>query len=179
MSSYIRVSVCYSPAKSAGVVGSSRPTAPSSTHAGSKDCSICIRRPQARTCNSSYVPSTGCVPLNLPSQSWYLLYTSFLKPCTSAPASGQKQLLPVFRYTTLGGMLIINGFSSLVRLRSQTRHSSQDFWSAIATQVPPSDLNLSPEVQRHEPLAFLSGRFTGAMSRWPIIEKEAYAIIAS
>ena len=57
--------------------------------------------------------------------------------------------------------------------------ASQDFWSAIATQVPPSDLNLSPKVQRHEPLAFLSGRFTGAMSRWPIIEKEAYAIIAS
>ena len=49
--------------------------------------------------------------------------------------------------------------------------ASQDFWSAIATQVPPSDLNLSPKVQRHEPLAFLSGRFTGAMSRWPIIEK--------
>jgi RNase H-like domain found in reverse transcriptase/Integrase zinc binding domain len=33
--------------------------------------------------------------------------------------------------------------------------------------------------QRHEPLAFLSGSFTGAMSRWSIIEKEAYAIIAS
>jgi hypothetical protein len=57
--------------------------------------------------------------------------------------------------------------------------ASQDFWSAIATQVPPSDLDLPSDGQRHEPLAFLSGSFTGAMSRWPIIEKEAYAIIAS
>jgi RNase H-like domain found in reverse transcriptase/Reverse transcriptase (RNA-dependent DNA polymerase)/Integrase core domain/Integrase zinc binding domain len=57
--------------------------------------------------------------------------------------------------------------------------ASQDFWSAIATQVPPSDLDLPLDQQRHEPLAFLSGGFNGAMSRWPIIEKEAYAIIAS
>jgi hypothetical protein len=57
--------------------------------------------------------------------------------------------------------------------------ASQDFWSAIVTQVPPSDLEFPPAEQRHEPLAFLSGHFTGAMHRWPIIEKEAYAIIAS
>jgi hypothetical protein len=49
--------------------------------------------------------------------------------------------------------------------------ASQDFWSAIATQVPPSDLDLPSDGQRHEPLAFLSGSFTGAMSRWPIIER--------
>ena len=57
--------------------------------------------------------------------------------------------------------------------------ASQDFWSSIATQVLPEDLDLPPEQQRHEPLAFLSGSFTGSMRRWPIIEKEAYAIIAS
>jgi RNase H-like domain found in reverse transcriptase len=44
--------------------------------------------------------------------------------------------------------------------------ASQDFWSAIATQVPPSDLDLPLADQRHEPLAFLSGSFTGALRRW-------------
>jgi RNase H-like domain found in reverse transcriptase len=57
--------------------------------------------------------------------------------------------------------------------------ASQDFWSSITTQVPPADLDLSRSEQRHEPLAFLSGSFTVAMHRWPIIEKEAFAIIAS
>jgi hypothetical protein len=31
--------------------------------------------------------------------------------------------------------------------------------------------------QGHQPLAFLSGSFKGAASRWPIVEKEAYAIV--
>jgi RNase H-like domain found in reverse transcriptase/Reverse transcriptase (RNA-dependent DNA polymerase)/Integrase zinc binding domain/Integrase core domain len=57
--------------------------------------------------------------------------------------------------------------------------ASQEFWSAIATQVPYGDLDSPREDQQHEPLAFLSGSFTGAMRRWPIIEKEAYAIIAA
>jgi RNase H-like domain found in reverse transcriptase/Reverse transcriptase (RNA-dependent DNA polymerase)/Integrase core domain/Integrase zinc binding domain/Chromo (CHRromatin Organisation MOdifier) domain len=57
--------------------------------------------------------------------------------------------------------------------------ASNDFWSAIITQVPPTDLDLSPCDQRHAPLAFLSGKFTGPMKRWPIIEKEAYAILTS
>jgi RNase H-like domain found in reverse transcriptase/Integrase zinc binding domain len=59
-----------------------------------------------------------------------------------------------------------------------TRDASHDFWSAIVTQVSPGDLDLPHEEQRHEPLAFLSGAFTGAMKRWAIIEKEAYAIVA-
>jgi hypothetical protein len=57
--------------------------------------------------------------------------------------------------------------------------ASQDYWSAIATQVPPADLDLPQEDQRHEPLAFVSDPFTGTKRRWPIIEKEAYAIVAS
>jgi hypothetical protein len=57
--------------------------------------------------------------------------------------------------------------------------ASSDFWSSITTQVPPEDLDLPPMEQRHEPLAFLSGSFTGAMHRWSIIEKEAFAILAS
>jgi RNase H-like domain found in reverse transcriptase len=51
--------------------------------------------------------------------------------------------------------------------------ASQDYWSAIATQVPPADLDLPQEDQRHEQLAFLSGSFTGTTRRWPIIGKEA------
>jgi hypothetical protein len=57
--------------------------------------------------------------------------------------------------------------------------ASSLFWSAVITQVPPEHLDLPPADQHHEPLAFLSGKFTGASSRWPIIEKEAYAILAA
>ncbi|KAH9114827.1 hypothetical protein LEN26_013016 [Aphanomyces euteiches] len=53
--------------------------------------------------------------------------------------------------------------------------ASDKFWGAVATQIPSEDLSLPLEDQRHEPLAFLSGRFTGASQRWPIVEKEAYA----
>jgi RNase H-like domain found in reverse transcriptase len=49
----------------------------------------------------------------------------------------------------------------------------------VATQVPPADLELPRSEQRHEPLAFFSGSFTGAMRRWAIIEKQAYAIVVS
>ncbi|KAF0726127.1 hypothetical protein Ae201684P_020445 [Aphanomyces euteiches] len=34
-------------------------------------------------------------------------------------------------------------------------------------------------LQNHKPLAFLSGRFSGASSRWPIPDKEAFAIVES
>jgi RNase H-like domain found in reverse transcriptase len=44
--------------------------------------------------------------------------------------------------------------------------ASQDYWSSMATQVPPADLELPRSEQRHEPLAFPSGSFTGAMRRW-------------
>ncbi len=57
--------------------------------------------------------------------------------------------------------------------------ASDQFWGAVATQVPPDDLNLPLDEQRHEPLAFLSGTFSGASARWPIVEKEAFAIVES
>jgi RNase H-like domain found in reverse transcriptase len=57
--------------------------------------------------------------------------------------------------------------------------ASQDYWSSMATQVPPADLELPRSEQRHEPLAFLSGSFTRAIRRWAIIEKEAYEIVVS
>jgi RNase H-like domain found in reverse transcriptase len=57
--------------------------------------------------------------------------------------------------------------------------ASTSFSSSITTQVPPEDLDLPLAEQRHEPLAFMSGAFTGASGRWSIIEKEAFAILAS
>ncbi|KAH9174484.1 hypothetical protein AeNC1_017678, partial [Aphanomyces euteiches] len=57
--------------------------------------------------------------------------------------------------------------------------ASEGFWGTIATQVPYDDLSLPLEDQRHQPLAFLSGAFTGASERWPIVEKEAFAVVES
>jgi hypothetical protein len=57
--------------------------------------------------------------------------------------------------------------------------ASDPFWGAVATQVPPDDLNLPLDEQRHKSLAFLSGTFSGASARWPIVEKEAFAIVES
>ena len=55
--------------------------------------------------------------------------------------------------------------------------ASQDHWGAVITQVVPNELSKPREAQEHEPLAFLSGAFKGASSRWPIVEKEAFAIV--
>ena len=57
--------------------------------------------------------------------------------------------------------------------------ASSVFWSAVITQVPPEHLDRPTEEQHHYPLYLLSGKFTGSSSRWPIIEKEAYAIMAA
>lgn len=52
-------------------------------------------------------------------------------------------------------------------------------WSGVITQVPYEDLTNRHDDQRHEPLAFLSGHFSGSQLRWSIIEKEAYAVMAT
>ncbi|POM61080.1 putative retroelement, partial [Phytophthora palmivora] len=57
--------------------------------------------------------------------------------------------------------------------------ASQDFWGAVCAQLPESELSKPREEQNHRLLAFLSGRFVNAQSRWPTIEKEAYAIVES
>jgi hypothetical protein len=55
--------------------------------------------------------------------------------------------------------------------------ASQDHCGAFITQVPPGDLSKPREEQQQEPLAFLSGSFKDASSRWSIVEKEAFAIV--
>jgi RNase H-like domain found in reverse transcriptase/Integrase zinc binding domain/Integrase core domain len=57
--------------------------------------------------------------------------------------------------------------------------ASDRFWSAIVTQVPHADLDLPVAPQAHEPLAFLSGAFTGSAERWSVVEKEGFAILTA
>jgi hypothetical protein len=55
--------------------------------------------------------------------------------------------------------------------------ASQDHRGVVITQVRPGVLSKPREEQKHEPLAFVSGSFKGASSRWPIVEKEAFVIV--
>ena len=57
--------------------------------------------------------------------------------------------------------------------------ASDAVWSGIVTQVPRKDLKLAHSEREHEPLAFLSGRFNSVQFGWSILEKEAYAILAT
>jgi RNase H-like domain found in reverse transcriptase/Integrase zinc binding domain len=45
--------------------------------------------------------------------------------------------------------------------------------------MPQEDLEKNADEQRHEPLAFISGRFVQAMYNWSVPEKEAFAIVAA
>ena len=56
---------------------------------------------------------------------------------------------------------------------------SDMFWSGIVTQIPRSDVSKAHQAQRHEPLAFLSGRFNKMQICCSTIEKEAYAVMAT
>lgn len=57
--------------------------------------------------------------------------------------------------------------------------ASDTYRGAVVTQIPLTDLGLPLEQQHHRPLAFLSGSFTGPSNRWPIVDKETYAIMAT
>jgi len=57
--------------------------------------------------------------------------------------------------------------------------ASDTHWSSVLTQVPESEVKLPVEKQKHEPLSFLSGSFTGASANWSIVEKEAFSIVES
>ena len=57
--------------------------------------------------------------------------------------------------------------------------ASDGFWVAVITQIPLTDVSKPFTEQRHKPLLFISGRFTGAQERWAIPDKEGYAIVAA
>ena len=52
-------------------------------------------------------------------------------------------------------------------------------WAGIVTQTSPEELTKPYLEQSHQPLAFLSGSFTGSQLHWPTIEKEGYGILAT
>lgn len=58
--------------------------------------------------------------------------------------------------------------------------ASETHWGSVLTQIPISDLKIRPiENQSHQPIAFLSGKFSGPSERWSTPEKEGYAVVQS
>jgi RNase H-like domain found in reverse transcriptase len=57
--------------------------------------------------------------------------------------------------------------------------ASQEFYAAVLTQMPVEDLESHTDEQRHEPLAFISGRFVRSSCNWSVPENEAFAIVAA
>ena len=57
--------------------------------------------------------------------------------------------------------------------------ASYTHWAGLTTQIPKEDRHKKNHLKRHEPLAFLSGRFTETQIRWSTLEKEAYSVMAT
>ena len=55
-------------------------------------------------------------------------------------------------------------------------YASDKFWSAVVTQIMPSDMQKPIEEQNHEPLAFLVSAFKDAEKNWSNFEQEGFAI---
>lgn len=56
---------------------------------------------------------------------------------------------------------------------------SDMFCSGIVTQVPQQDVTCAHYYQRHELLAFLSGRFNKTQLCWAVLSKEAFSVMAT
>jgi RNase H-like domain found in reverse transcriptase/Integrase zinc binding domain len=67
---------------------------------------------------------------------------------------------------------------SLMRLCFYT-DASDTVWSGIVTQVSRSHLGSPHIAQCHQPLGFLSGRFNKTQLGWSVLEKEAFAVMAT
>ena len=60
--------------------------------------------------------------------------------------------------------------------------ASSTHWAGVLTQVDPLEVSAStspPNEWNHQPVAFVSGSFRGASSRWSTPEQECYEIVAS
>ena len=55
--------------------------------------------------------------------------------------------------------------------------ASEHYWAGVLTQIPQEDVAKTQAEKRQGPLAFVSGAFSGAMARWSICEKEAFAMV--
>lgn len=58
-------------------------------------------------------------------------------------------------------------------------YASDKFWSAVVTQIAPSDMHKPIEEQAQEPLAFLRAAFKDAEKNWSTFEQEGFAIYQS
>lgn len=54
--------------------------------------------------------------------------------------------------------------------------ASERFWAGVVSQVRPNELSKPVLDQKHEPLGFLGGEFTGSERNWTTYEKEGFAI---
>jgi len=54
--------------------------------------------------------------------------------------------------------------------------ASDNHWAGVVTQCEPEELGKPTMEQRHQPLAFVSGTFSGSQLRWPTVEKEGFAL---
>lgn len=57
--------------------------------------------------------------------------------------------------------------------------ASDEYWAGVVTQCVKAELEKEVPDQKHEPLAFLGGSFTGAQEHWSTYEREAFAILES
>ena len=55
--------------------------------------------------------------------------------------------------------------------------ASDEYWAGVVTQAEAAELQKPVLQQSHKPMAFVSGRFTGAQLKWPTVEKEGFAIL--
>lgn len=55
--------------------------------------------------------------------------------------------------------------------------ASEAFWILVASQTGEDGLVNRIRQQRHELLAFLDGKFTGAQKHWTTYEKEAFPTV--
>lgn len=78
--------------------------------------------------------------------------------------------------TQLATRVELNHLDTSMQLCLHT-DASDLYHAAVLTQIPKKDLEKPQAEQVHSPLAFISGTFKDAMSRWSILEKEAYAIV--
>ncbi len=75
------------------------------------------------------------------------------------------------------------GSAALLAHPDPTKHvcvftdASDLHWGAVISQVSMDIMDKPVEDQDHAPLMFVSGTFSGAASRWAIVEMEAYAVV--
>ena len=55
-------------------------------------------------------------------------------------------------------------------------NASDEYGAAVLTQVPENEMSQELEKQHREPLAFLSGAFSGSSAKWSVPEKEGFAV---